>query len=138
MFFFWIRHYSEISEYTNAPGPFRVWQTGRVLYHSRSRPAISFASITCSQKETVKFHALLLRDIAAIMFRSEKTLTPMAATRLHLGSPHAGYLVAQCVESRVHDLAIAVVALRAPWHNRGESIISDHLQNFRLRSRFLP
>ncbi|CAB3251481.1 unnamed protein product [Arctia plantaginis] len=69
----------------------RAWRAGRVLNFSRSRSAVSFASITCSQKETAEFHALSLRTIAAIRLSSERTQTPMAATRSRLCSTHAGH-----------------------------------------------
>lgn len=49
----------------------RAWRTGRVLNLSRSRSAVSFAIITCLQKETVEFHALSLSNMVAIMLPSE-------------------------------------------------------------------
>lgn len=68
-----------------------IWRTRRVLSLFRSRSAVFFESITCSQKETSEFQAFSLRNMAAIMLLNERTPTLIAAMRWRAGSLQAGH-----------------------------------------------
>lgn len=78
------------------------------------RSGVSLAIINCLLQETAKFHALSLRNMAAIMLLSAKTTTPMVATRSSLDCP-LHWIFCQCMKRGVYGLAIIVVNTCDLW-----------------------